>query len=95
VPARNFEGSKQFYQDLGFVMAWSDADLAYFHHGESSFLLQNFHVKKHADNFMMHLLVKDADAWFRHLQARGIAAKYGLKLDPPQDRPWGLRDCLS
>ena len=31
VPARDFELSKQFYQDLGFVMAWSDANLAYFH----------------------------------------------------------------
>src|SRR5262249_250695 len=29
VPARDFALSKQFYQDLGFTIAWSDADLAY------------------------------------------------------------------
>jgi catechol 2,3-dioxygenase-like lactoylglutathione lyase family enzyme len=92
VPARDFALSKQFYQDLGFDLAWSDDDLAYLRHGNSSFLLQNFYVKEHAGNFMMHLLVKDVDAWWRHVQAQGIASKYGAKTEPPEDRPWGIRD---
>jgi uncharacterized glyoxalase superfamily protein PhnB len=92
VPARDFDLSKQFYQDLGFELAWSDEHLAYFHHGDSSFLLQNFHIEDHAANFMMHLLVKDVDAWWRHAEARGIADKFGTKIDPPEDRPWGMRD---
>lgn len=37
VPARDFALSKRFYQDLGFTLAWSDDDLAYFRHGHSSF----------------------------------------------------------
>ena len=37
VPARDFALSKQFYQDLGFELAWSDDDLAYMRHGNSSF----------------------------------------------------------
>jgi catechol 2,3-dioxygenase-like lactoylglutathione lyase family enzyme len=41
VPARDFDLSKRFYQDLGFTLAWSSDDLAYFRHGQSSFLLQN------------------------------------------------------
>ena len=41
VPARDFELSKQFYQDLGFEVAWSSEDLAYLHHGDCSFLLQD------------------------------------------------------
>ncbi|MEA2938052.1 MAG: hypothetical protein QOC56_1556 [Alphaproteobacteria bacterium] len=85
VPARDFELSKQFYQDLGFVLVWSDESLASLRHGNSSFLLQNFYVEAHAGNFMMHLLVKDVDAWWRHLQAQGIAAKYGTKMQPPED----------
>jgi catechol 2,3-dioxygenase-like lactoylglutathione lyase family enzyme len=92
VPARDFALSKQFYQDLGFDLAWSDDDLAYLRHGNSSFLLQNFYVKEHAGNFMMHLLVKDVDAWWRHVQAQEIASKYGAKTEPPEDRPWGIRD---
>ena len=90
VPARDFALSKQFYQDLGFVLAWSSDDLAYLRHGNSTFLLQNFYNKTHADNFMM--LVQDVDAWWRHVQAQGLIAKYGLKAEPPADRPWGMRD---
>ena len=92
VPARDFALSKQFYQDLGFDLAWSDDHLAYLRHGNSSFLLQNFYNEEHAGNFMMHLLVNDVDAWWRHVQAQGIASKYGTKTEPPEDRPWGIRD---
>src|SRR5579864_3209368 len=62
VPARDFALSKQFYQDLGFVVAWSSENMAYLHHGHCSFLLQDFYVKEHADNFMMHIIVTDVDA---------------------------------
>jgi uncharacterized glyoxalase superfamily protein PhnB len=41
---------------------------------------------------MMHLLVEDVEAWWGHVQAQGLAAKYGVKVEPPADRPWGLRD---
>src|SRR5258708_2290991 len=79
VPSRDFELSKRFYQDLGFEIAWSSDDLAYVRHGTSSFLLQKFYVKEHTDNFMMHLLVNDVDAWWDHVQSQGLIAKYGIK----------------
>jgi catechol 2,3-dioxygenase-like lactoylglutathione lyase family enzyme len=92
VPARDFALSKQFYQDLGFILVWSSEGLAYFRHGDSSFLLQNFYDKDHANNFMMHLLVKNVEAWWQHVQSQGLAAKYGVMAGPPADRSWGLRD---
>jgi catechol 2,3-dioxygenase-like lactoylglutathione lyase family enzyme len=92
VPARDFDLSKRFYQDLGFDLAWSDDDLAYFRHGPSSFLLQNFYIKEHASNFMMHLLVEDLDAWWRHVEAQNVVATYGVMAQPPADRPWGMCD---
>jgi uncharacterized glyoxalase superfamily protein PhnB len=92
VPARDFALSKQFYEDLGFTIAWSSDDLAYVRHGNASFLLQNFYVEQHADNFMMHLLVEDVDAWWRHVEVQGLRSKYRIMLEPPADRPWGLRD---
>ena len=92
VPAKDFELSKRFYQDLGFNLVWSDDHLAYFRHGSSSFLLQNFYNEAHADNFMMHLLVEDADAWWRHVHDQGLPAKYGVHAEPPADRQWGMRD---
>jgi catechol 2,3-dioxygenase-like lactoylglutathione lyase family enzyme len=62
VPARDFDQSKQFYQDLGFDLVWTTADLAYFRRSNSSFLLQNCSNMEHADYFMMHLLVHDVEA---------------------------------
>jgi catechol 2,3-dioxygenase-like lactoylglutathione lyase family enzyme len=92
VPSKDFALCQQFYQDLGFELAWSSDDLAYLRNGSSSFLLQKFYRKEHADNFMMHLLVEDVEAWWRHVQAQGLVAKYGVRAEPPADRPWGIRD---
>jgi catechol 2,3-dioxygenase-like lactoylglutathione lyase family enzyme len=92
VPAKDFALSKQFYRDLGFEVPWSSDDLAYVRHGASSFLLQKFYRQEHADNFMMHLLVEDLEAWWSHVEAQGLITKYGIRAEPPADRPWGLRD---
>ena len=56
------------------------------------FLLQNFYVKAHAENFMMSLMVEDADKWWEHIQATGLVEKYDLHMaKPPALQPWGLR----
>src|SRR3954468_9117450 len=86
VPARDFSLSKRFYQDLGFDLVWSSEDLAYFRHGNSRFLLQNFYNEEHANNFMMQILVKGVEAWWRHVQAAGLIVKYGVHSEPPEDR---------
>jgi uncharacterized glyoxalase superfamily protein PhnB len=64
--------------------------LAYFRHGNSSFLLQNF--PELPNNFMMHLLVEDVDAWWQHVEQQKLVERYGVKTEPPADRPWGMRD---
>ena len=92
VPARDMDLSLRFYKALGFVVPWASDDLAYLHVGEASFLLQRFYVAEHAGNFMMHLLVADADAWFRHAVASGVADLPGVRLGEPGDRPWAMRD---
>ena len=92
VPAKDFALAKQFYHDLGFTIPWSSDELAYVQYGQASFLLQNFYQKAHADNFMMHMLVEDVDAWWQHVHSCELAQKYGVKTEPPADRPWGIRD---
>lgn len=92
VPARDFALSKRFYADLGFTLASSDDDIAYFHHGDTSFLLQNFYDETHARNFMMHLLVEDVDAWRRQVDDAGLAATYGVQVSAVERRPWRMRD---
>ena len=94
VPAKDFDLSKRFYADLGFTMAWSFDRLAYFHTGSCSFLLQDFYVEAHARNFMMHMLVRDVEAWWAHVEARKLASRYNVRAAPPEDRPWGIRDFI-
>ena len=92
VPAKDFALSKRFYQDLGFTLASDGGGIAYFHGGNCSFLLQDFYVQSHADNFMMHLLVEDAYAWWDRVQGAGLVEQYAVTLTPPAEQPWGMVD---
>ncbi len=92
VPARDFALSLRFYADLGFTIAWSSEDMAYLHAGPCRFMLQRFHVPQHAENFVMHMLVKDVQAWWDHVCAVDLLARYGVRGGPPEDRPWGIRE---
>lgn len=95
VPAKDFALSKQFYKDLGFTMASDGGGVAYFHFGHVSFLLQDFCAESFAENFMMHILVEDVDAWHDQVVASGVASKYGVKLTGIEAQPWRMRDfCL-
>ncbi len=92
VPAKDFELSKQFYKDLGFTMASDGGGVAYFHFGHVSFLLQDFCAESLAENFMMHILVEDVGAWWRHVNGSGVASKYGVKVTDIETQPWRMRD---
>jgi catechol 2,3-dioxygenase-like lactoylglutathione lyase family enzyme len=92
VPAKDFELSKRFYQDIGFTLASEGGGVAYFHHQNVGFLLQDFYVKEFADNLMMHLLVEDVDAWWDKMQSANIAMQYGVKVGAIEQQPWRMRD---
>jgi catechol 2,3-dioxygenase-like lactoylglutathione lyase family enzyme len=95
VPARDYDLSRRFYADVGFEERSDFEGIAYFALDECSFLLQRFYDKAHADNFMMHLLVDDADAWHQRLSALDIVGRYraqGVRMTEPADRPWRMRD---
>ena len=51
---------------------------------------QDFFVREHADNFQMHLLVEDVEAW--HRAAKEVAGRFNVKVGEPDDRPWAMRD---
>src|SRR3954462_4320851 len=73
-----FMSCHRFAHGIAKRLGWSSDELAYLHHGNSSFLLQKFYVKEHADNFMMHLLVENVEAWWGRVQDIGLAVKYDL-----------------
>lgn len=92
VPARDLAESIAFYEALGFEATMESDDLAYLRHGTTAFLLSQFYLREHAENFVMHLLVANADDWHRNVEASGVVEKFSVRLSPPDDRPWGLRD---
>jgi hypothetical protein len=94
VPAKDFTLSKRFHQDMGFELKSDTDGIAYFAHGEVSFLLQTFPVEGLATNLMMHLLVEDVDAWWARLSELRIAEAYDVKLTSVEQQPWRMRDFI-
>jgi uncharacterized glyoxalase superfamily protein PhnB len=92
VPARDLPVSRQFYLDLGFTEKWGNEQVSELELDGFRFLLQKFYVKEHSENFMMHLMVENADTWWTHIEKIGLARKYGLHMArAPAMQPWGLR----
>lgn len=91
LPARDFALSKRFYAALGFETLL-DGEVAIFAVGTGSFILQNYYRPQWAENCMMQLMVDDLDAWWRHIQALDLPARFGVApAKPPALQPWGLR----
>ncbi|KRA53914.1 glyoxalase [Pseudoxanthomonas sp. Root65] len=92
VPAKDLAESIAFYEALGFEAIRESDELAYLRHGSTAFLLSRFYLREHAENFVMHLLVENADDWHRNVEASGVVARFSVRLSTPDDRPWGIRD---
>ncbi|MBT8248038.1 MAG: glyoxalase [Acidimicrobiia bacterium] len=92
VPARDFSVSCRFYEALGFEAGNDDPDVRYYRRGAAGFLLQNFYVKKWADNFMMAMHVADLDDWWRDVETIVASAEFpGIRAKEPRLEDWGMR----
>ncbi|MFZ6680998.1 VOC family protein [Undibacterium sp. Tian12W] len=92
VPAKNFETSLAFYQDLGFEVVFSEDGIAHLKYEQHSFMLQEFYVADHTNNFMMHILVDDVGIWHQFIVSSGIVEKYKVRLTPVVEQAYGMRD---
>ena len=92
VPAREFQTSWRFYEALGFRAEPLGDKLVEMHLGPHSFLLQDHYVADWAGNFMMHVLVDDLDAYWKHIASLDLSGGFGVP-EPraPKTEPWGLR----
>jgi len=91
LPAKEFDTSLRFYKALGFEAFPLGETLAELSLGTHAFLLQGCYVKEWAENAVMHVLVKDVDAWWRHIDSLALARQFGVSPpSPPKVEPWGL-----
>ena len=69
VPARDIELSKRFYLGLGCKLNYQLGKFSQFELCGCRFYLQDFYVKEHAENYMMHFSVEDIDSWHEQVLA--------------------------
>jgi hypothetical protein len=92
LPARNFELSKRFYAEIGFQVMPLGDDLAELRLGQHAFLLQDYFVQQWAENFVMHVMVDDVEAWWAYIASLDLAELYGVpRPRVPRVESWGLK----
>ncbi len=92
VPAMNFQKSLRFYEALGWQVNFrsENDDLAELELADSRFYLQNYYNKDWANNFMLHIKVDDARAWWQHASSVIKAGNYKYaRLNEPKEQPYG------
>jgi len=91
VPAKSFRESINFYQALGWEVDYraEDDGIAILALADCRFYLQNYYNKEWADNFMLHISVEDAHAWWQHASAVISAGHYqNVKVNEPKEEPY-------
>ncbi|TAH18996.1 MAG: glyoxalase [Cytophagales bacterium] len=94
IPAKNFEVSKQFYQDLGFKKKSDGDGIAYFAFEEVSFLLQDCSQDAHLAKLEMHILVKNVDDWYEHIKDKQISEKFSVTVSDIEIQPWRMKEFI-
>ena len=91
IGSKDFEVSRNFYNDLGFQESTISKDMSYFKIFETlGFYLQNAFVEDWVNNSMIFLEVDNVDQYWEDLQSLGIPNKYiGVRLIPIRHNNWG------
>jgi len=91
LPAKEFETSLRFYKEIGFQAFPLGETLAELSLGTHAFLLQGHYVKEWAENTVMHVLVENVQAWWRHIDSLALNRQFDVPPPaPPRVEQWGL-----
>ncbi|QHS62896.1 VOC family protein [Chitinophaga agri] len=86
---KNFNASKQFFQELGFQIGWDSGDYVSFENNGCTFILQKFDNQAFAENLMLTVGIENADAFWKEVSEKQLPEKYGIKLSKPIQQPYG------
>lgn len=94
IGAKDFNLSRNFYNDFGFQESVLGPNLSYFKTEGLGFYLQDAYVRDWIDNTMVFLEVQDVGRYWDELVALDLPGKYeGVKLTPIRNLSWG-RECF-
>ena len=85
----NFEGSKQFFQELGFKINWDAGDYIGFQRDECRFILQNYDKIEFAQNFMLSVKVSDIKEFLKEVIEKRLVERFGIRLGSLTEQPYG------
>ena len=86
---KNFEASKQLFQELGFSVSWDAGDYVGFEKDGCGFILQKYDNKEFAENLMLTVSVTSADEFWKEVNEKGLVEKFGIRLSKPIRQPYG------
>ena len=85
----NFEGSKQFFQELGFNVAWNAGDFVGFEKDECRFILQKYDNKEFAENLMINVKVTEVEEFRKSAIEKQLPEKFGIRIGQVTRQPYG------
>ena len=85
----NFEGSRQFFLELGFNINWDAGDYIGFQRDECRFILQKYNDKKFAENFMISVKVSNAEEFRKQVIEKQLPQKFGIHIGQVTEQPYG------
>jgi hypothetical protein len=97
IPAKHFDISKAFYMALGWKLIEIDPTLAALELANRRLYLQNFYIRRWADNMVLTIAVEDAYAWHEHISGVLRERKFpGTRVHLPKlDLDGTLTTCAS
>ena len=94
IGAKDFELSRRFYRDLGFLEEVISPNMSVFKTEGIAFYLQDAYVKDWIDNTMLFLEVGDVELFWQQLLSLNLTDKYkDAKLTPIRVDYWG-KECF-
>jgi hypothetical protein len=85
----NFEGAKQFFQELGFAISWDAGDYIGFNRDDCKFILQKYDNEAFAQNLMMSVKVDDVAGFRATMIEKKLPERFGIRIGQVQEQPYG------
>jgi hypothetical protein len=90
IGSKDYDISRNFYNDLGFDEVITSEKMSYFKIGEFGFYLQDYYVKDWIDNSMIFFEVSDLESTLKHIHSLNLTEKYkNVRLSKIVENEWG------
>ena len=90
IGAKNYNISRNFYNDLGFEEIITSKKMSYFNIGEFGFYLQDYYVKDWIDNSMVFFEVENIEKTLEYIRGLNLTQKYvNIRLSEIVHNEWG------